>query len=85
MKTFEDPVGLYESLEHVKFNDPTAYAILVQNGSLETLVVALANEKKLLQKQVCDLSLLVPRKIRMADGSIYIYRAPEHLIPDPAL
>jgi hypothetical protein len=74
---------LYETLDEVRLNDPTVYQLLGHGGSLEACVVALANQKKQLHQKVCDLELIAPRKMRFPDGSIRIYRAPDHLLPDP--
>jgi hypothetical protein len=72
-----------DTLDAVRMNDATVYQILRNGGTLEQCVVTLANQKCELVKKVCDLELIAPKKIRLSDGSVRIYRAPEHLLPDP--
>jgi hypothetical protein len=72
----------YSTLEEVRRKDPTAYRLIGRAG-LDTLVIALANEKAALMKRVGELELIAPRKMRWPDGSVRVYRAPEHLLPDP--
>lgn len=72
----------YITLEDARRNDSTVNQLLGYAG-MDTLVVALANEKAALLKRVAEMELLVPRKMRFPDGSVRIYRAPDHLLPDP--
>ena len=74
----------YTSFEEVKWHDATIYQVLSRGGTIEQCVIALANQKRDLEKRLRDLELIAPRKMRWPDGSVRIYRAPEHLLPDPA-
>lgn len=43
--------------------------------------VLLIEKNHALAERVRDLEIIAPRKMRFPDGSIRVYRAPEHLLP----
>lgn len=73
----------YNSYEQVRAGDPVVHRILRAGGTVGDCVVALANQKERLVARVMELELIAPKKIR-ADGQVWIYRCPDHLVPEPA-
>lgn len=50
--------------------------------SMEDLVVAMANERERLLKLIFELDMVAPKKIRLLDGTLAIWRCPADLIPE---
>jgi len=69
------------------FNDTTVNLMLRAGHSMEEIVVQLSREKtaqfKLFMREINRLEAIAPRKVVGADGKVYVYRCPDHLIPEP--
>jgi hypothetical protein len=55
--------------------------MLAGGGSLESCVIALANEKEALVKRLMELEAIAPKKIKRPDGTVMIWRCPDELVP----
>lgn len=69
------------SIADVKRNDPTVHRILKSGGTPRDCVVALANEKEALVKRLMEMERIAPKKIKLPDGRVMIWRCPEDLVP----
>jgi len=70
------------AIREAAMNDATVEAMLRAGYPLELIISQLTKEKAHFLSQICHLSLIAPKKIRVGD-KIMIYRAPANLIPDP--
>lgn len=69
------------SIEHAKRTDVTICRILKGGGSHADCVVALANEKERLLSRIEELESIAPRKIKLGNGKVMIWRCPDELVP----
>ena len=72
-----------ESFAWAQSNDATVNAMLRRNACHTEIIATLALEKADFIKRIVELEMITPRKIRMPDGSVMIYRVPDNLIPEP--
>ena len=63
-------------------NDATVHRMHRDGHTAEEVIVQLAKEKADLFKRIAELELIAPRKIRKPDGTVLVYRAPHHLVPE---
>lgn len=56
--------------------------MLCGNACHTEIIAVLAREKADLMKRIVELELIAPKKITMPDGSVMVYRAPAHLLPN---
>ena len=61
---------------------PIVAALLKVGETPEGIILILVKLKAQLLKDVEDLTLMAPKRIRMPDGSLRIWRCPEELIPE---
>lgn len=71
----------YTSFEDVRLNDPCVYNIMRQGGTVEQCVVALANQKEELFRQLIEAQSISPKKYKLPDGRVMIWRCPDDLVP----
>jgi len=55
--------------------------ILSAGGSLEDVIVALDKAIDEKNDEIIQLHLIAPRRYREADGTLWVYHVPDHLIP----
>ena len=48
----------------------------------EGIILIMAKLKDQLLQEIVELKLLVPKRVKMSDGSLRIWRCPEQLIPE---
>jgi hypothetical protein len=60
---------------------PLVKALLTLDTTPDEIILMLAKLKNQLLQDVANLKLLAPKRIRMADGRLLIWRCPEELIP----
>ena len=78
------PIGCSGStFEHLRRHNWTVSAIMRAGGTAEDCAVALSTIIDAQAKRIIDLEMIAPRKIRMDDGRIMVWRCPTHLLPDP--
>jgi hypothetical protein len=75
-------VKRYDKLEAVRLGDACVQQILESGGSLEDVVIALANEKEQLIESVTELDGIAPKRIIDRRGRNYFWHCPDDLIPE---
>ena len=70
------------AFECARYNDGTVNTMLCGGSPLTAIIAVMAREKSDLIKRIVELELIAPKKITMPDGSVRVYYAPEHLIPN---
>ena len=60
---------------------PLVKAMLKIDTTPDEIILMLAKLKNQLLQDVSNLKLMAPKRIRMPDGSLRIWRCPEELIP----
>ena len=68
-------------LEEIALRNATVARMLRGEGSKDECIVALVEHINLLNKKVMELSMLAPRRIKLPDGSEYVWRCPVEMIP----
>ncbi len=74
----------YKTFNEARLNDASLYRIWKADGTLEEMIVALANEKEQLFKQLIEAKLIMPKKVRTDDG-VFVWHCPNELIPEENL
>jgi hypothetical protein len=70
------------SFAWARYSDATVNAMLRGNACHTEIIAVLAREKADLIKRIVELELIAPKKITMPDGSVMVYHAPAHLMPN---
>jgi hypothetical protein len=68
--------------EVLQINNPIV-ANLMLHGTAEDCAVALAAVNEHLMARIAELESIVPRKVRLSDGSIVLWRCPDEFVPEP--
>jgi len=71
------------TFEYVRTHSPIVASILAAGGSCEDCVVGLVQAMDSLTERVSVLEGMVPRKYRLDDGRVLIWRCPDNLVPEP--
>lgn len=71
----------YASFAEVYHREPIVQCILRNGGSMEDVVVALAGERNAIIKRLEAAESIAPKKIRLPDGKVMIWRCPDELVP----
>jgi len=77
-KQLEDKCG---SIDDAIKNNTIVYRILKHGGSLEDVICALVNQQNTMQKALMGYYMICPRKFKIEDGKIMIWRCPDEMIP----
>lgn len=72
----------YRSLEEAAENDPLISAAMKHGVPSEEVILCLIDQREALAHRLRLLEVIAPKKVRGHDGTIWIYRCPDHLIPD---
>ena len=72
---------LCSTLQDARQTSPVVEHVLRAGGTLEDAVCALVNGQTALTNRLIELEGLAPRKIKMPDGRVLIWRCPEELVP----
>ena len=75
----------FSTFEDVRLNDGLVYAICHEAGTLEDCVVALVNQKQALIQRIVELERIAPKKVRLEDGTVMIWRCPDELVPEQSV
>lgn len=67
----------YRNFRDVQCNAACVYV----SPTLESAVVALANDRERLIERIMELDRIAPRKIRLPTGEVAVWRCPDDLIP----
>ena len=68
--------------ERLKLDDSLVAHIIWAGGTAEDCACALALANKQLMERILKLEMIAPRKYKMPDGRIMIWRCPEKLVPE---
>ena len=72
----------HNSFEHASMMDATVNAMRRAGRSLEGIIAQLVTEKESLRQRIMELDSIAPRKIKLEDGKVIVWRCPDHLIPE---
>ena len=70
-----------ESFQDALRNDPCVSQVMAQGGTVEDACVALVNKIHCVMTRIIALESIAPKKIQKPDGSVWIWRCPEDLVP----
>lgn len=70
-----------ETFEDLRLCNSLVDSIMMAGGTAEDCAVALAASNKRLIEQLAVLENIAPRRIRLPDGRVMLWRCPEHLVP----
>lgn len=84
-QTTENPpldAATCSAFDWARYNDATVNMMMCGGSSYRAIIAVLARQKADLMKRIVELELIAPKKITMPDGSVMVYRAPAHLLPN---
>ena len=67
--------------EVLETNDAMVWHIIKAGGTEAQCVIALAKQKQELLEKIFRLEMIAPKKIRMEDGRVMVWRCPDDLVP----
>ena len=70
------------SWEESLLTDPLVRAAYKRGCSLQKIICLLVERDRKLMKELEKLDRIAPKKYRMPDGRIFIWRCPDHEVPD---
>ena len=70
------------TFQHLLLNNPIVAHIMRAGGTAEDCAVALAAHNDRLVDRLMTLEGIAPRRIKLPDGRVMIWRCPEHLVPE---
>jgi hypothetical protein len=73
--------SLKEAFALARMKDPTLNRMLQSDRALEEIIIELLNEKTKLVAQVMALETIAPRRIKLPDGSVRVWRCPDEFVP----
>jgi len=65
--------------EILRIRNPIVLSIM-RYGTVEDCAVALAGENELLLARIAELESVAPRRVRLPDGNILLWRAPDEAV-----
>lgn len=68
-------------LNRAMATNATVYRMTAAGCSQSAIIVQLVGEKEELFRRVMQLESLCPKRIKMPDGKMFVWHAPDHLIP----
>lgn len=74
-------VRQFKTFAEVVDNDVTVRQMTKTNRSLAAIIVCLVNQKEELKRVMLQMDAICPRRIKLPNGTVMIYRCPDHLIP----
>ena len=70
-----------DEFERIKRTDVVVHSMLRRGCSLEDIIVMLCKERDVILKRTLELEQIAPRKIVLPDGTVYIWRCPDSMVP----
>lgn len=61
--------------------DPLVYEMINRGATSQQIIVAMSERNQKMLARLFELESICPRKRRMRDGTVYIWRCPDDLIP----
>jgi hypothetical protein len=77
---YAGPAG--STFQHLRLHNPIVAHIMRAGGTAEDCAVALAVHNDRLVDRLMTLEGIAPRKIKLPDGRVMVWRCPDHLIPE---
>ena len=66
--------------EILRIRNPIVSSIMRSGGTVEDCVVALAAENERLRERISELESIIPRKVRLSDNSVVLWRGPDDAV-----
>jgi len=76
------PAAVCSTFLHLRRNNAIVARIMDAGGTAEDCAVALSVENDRLADRVMALDSIAPRKIKLPDGRVLIWRCPDELVPE---
>jgi hypothetical protein len=70
------------AFQHLRLHNPIVAHIMRAGGTAEDCAVALAVHNDRLVDRLMTLEGIAPRRIKLPDGRVMVWRCPDHLIPE---
>ena len=70
------------TFQHLRLHNPIVAYIMRAGGTAEDCAVALAEHNDRLIARLMTLEGIAPRRIKLPDGRVMIWRCPEQLVPE---
>ena len=70
------------TFQHLRLHNPIVTHIMRAGGTAEDCAVALAAHNDRLVDRLMTLEGIAPRRIKLPDGRVMIWRCPEQLVPE---
>lgn len=70
---------LHEAARHV----PLLYTAMRNAVPMDEVILALVDQLDMMKARVMELELICPKKVRGPEGTVWVYRCPDNLIPEP--
>ena len=70
------------TFQHLRLHNPIVAHIMRAGGTAEDCAVALAEHNDRLIARLMTLEGIAPRRIKLPDGRVMVWRCPDHLIPE---
>ena len=70
-----------ETFDEARLTDATVNKGMRYGSTKEEIITQLVREKNALIKQVVSLEMIIPKRYIKPDGTEWVYRCPNHLIP----
>jgi hypothetical protein len=71
------------TFEELQYHNEVVRRVMLSGGTPEDCCIALAAVIDAQQAEIVRLLDIAPRKIRMQDGGVMIWRCPDEFVPDP--
>lgn len=69
------------TFDHLRLHNPIVAQIMRAGGTAEDCAVALAVYNDKLVERLMTLEGIAPRKIKLPDGRVMVWRCPDELVP----
>ena len=76
------PTGLVSAFDKLRLHNAAVSQIMDAGGTAEDCAVSLAAMNDRLVVRVMALESIAPRRIRLPDGRVMVWRCPDSLVPD---
>ena len=70
------------TFESLRLHNPIVAHIMRAGGTAKDCAVALSSHNDRLVERLMTLECIAPRKIKMPDGRVMVWRCPDHMIPE---
>ncbi len=74
--------NLSEKMRPVLHNNSLVVKVLQSGGDLEDAIIALHEANEVQFHRIIELAQIAPRKYKMKDGTVLVWRCPDDMIPE---